>query len=576
MRSMVIVIAHPDTASAEVLGQRLRAEGHAVTVTDSGEQAIDQYVQAPYDLLVIERHLRGRDGIATVESLRWAERGQQLGVVLLDAENSSEAALGLLAVDVDAYATLAGPWDAERLAETVACFAREATPSLGAADPDEQDAFARALRSEESTRLSSFPPPAARPPSLLPPRPDAAGPFGEPASAHTDRTVARTAAPLTLESGSLRRVPFAQIIHRALRSRQSGIIEVVAAERGPGITQAMPETIRGIPLKRVHFAEGSIYHVESNLVVDRPDAAVPLAIDLLESRVFGLFSWTRGQYRWIATAGPPQRTRPWDVAISEIVLRGVLRMPTGQLLRRVRPILRRYAVPNPGKIVPFRHMNLPPETLDVLSAMDGSQTVHSLIRQGGSRPGAAAQVLYTLYCVGGLTLERRPQARRSLVSMPPAPWTQEPSGESTEAAGTAGAAHEDGSTDEGIAASQEATASQEAAMHAGGSTRPLAYDPQRAHVAENDAAQHGEPAALRPEEAEPSSDSRLDHEALEGDADDSEEAMSAPRLEPLSDEAELLLDDELELVETPLLLSRRTSAPPPIPPPTTDGDEPQG
>ena len=126
MSSVIVVSARSEWAQ-EVLGA-LRGDALEVRLAPTGERAIDAFVQSPADAVVVELDLPGRDGAATVESIRWAPGGERALVVLVgmdaDPDRVRRVALALRARSVPsgsvaglrtALATLARPLEAQPL-----------------------------------------------------------------------------------------------------------------------------------------------------------------------------------------------------------------------------------------------------------------------------------------------------------------------------------------------------------------------------------------------------------------------------------------------------------------------------
>ncbi|MCA9613141.1 MAG: hypothetical protein KC586_10360, partial [Myxococcales bacterium] len=101
MRSVLVVHAAPEWGAR--VAERLERAGWSAEAIEGGERALDRYVQEPSDAVVVDLDLRGRDGAATIESLRWAPGGRTLPIVLtgIAAQRDELEALGReLGVDV--------------------------------------------------------------------------------------------------------------------------------------------------------------------------------------------------------------------------------------------------------------------------------------------------------------------------------------------------------------------------------------------------------------------------------------------------------------------------------------------
>ncbi len=102
---MVVV---PEPTRAERIARAVAMAGHAPIVLENGERAIDRFVLEPADVIIAEYFLPGRDGAATVESIRWAPGGRQAHAILLAIEEPETAALATLGARIDAVATFVG------------------------------------------------------------------------------------------------------------------------------------------------------------------------------------------------------------------------------------------------------------------------------------------------------------------------------------------------------------------------------------------------------------------------------------------------------------------------------------
>lgn len=112
MSRLRVFVVDPDAQRASILARAVEARGHQAWLFEHGERAIDQFVQEPADAIFVEYALAGRDGVATVEAIRWAPGGRDVRVVLLAHEEPMAAPLQMLALRVDALDALVGPLEA--------------------------------------------------------------------------------------------------------------------------------------------------------------------------------------------------------------------------------------------------------------------------------------------------------------------------------------------------------------------------------------------------------------------------------------------------------------------------------
>src|SRR5262245_18864872 len=105
------MIVHPEGPLARRLAEIVVEAGHAPIVVPDGERAIDRFVQEPVEVIVVEYFLPGRDGVTTVESIRWAPKGREVKVLLLADAEPEVAPLAALGARIDAIETLVGEPD---------------------------------------------------------------------------------------------------------------------------------------------------------------------------------------------------------------------------------------------------------------------------------------------------------------------------------------------------------------------------------------------------------------------------------------------------------------------------------
>jgi len=83
---MRILVIEDDAEAAAYLAKGLREAGHAVDVAATGTDGLFLAAAEPYDVLVVDRLLPGRDGVAIVEVLR--ATGNRTPVLFLSALGS--------------------------------------------------------------------------------------------------------------------------------------------------------------------------------------------------------------------------------------------------------------------------------------------------------------------------------------------------------------------------------------------------------------------------------------------------------------------------------------------------------
>lgn len=108
MLPLRVLVVDPDERRSTWLADLLSLRGHNPVRVTSGEKAIDLFIQEPADALMVQLTLPGRDGVATVEAIRWAPKGRDVRVVLLAQEEPAAAPLQMLALKIDAVSAFVG------------------------------------------------------------------------------------------------------------------------------------------------------------------------------------------------------------------------------------------------------------------------------------------------------------------------------------------------------------------------------------------------------------------------------------------------------------------------------------
>jgi CheY-like chemotaxis protein len=121
-----VLIVHPDETVGERVSEQARTLGHRVLVVSDGEKAIDQFVQQPFDVLLVHLVLPGRDGVATVETIRWAPSGQDVPVIM-SGPDETLVRLEVVAERIGAVATLGGDPSEDAIADALRAATRART-----------------------------------------------------------------------------------------------------------------------------------------------------------------------------------------------------------------------------------------------------------------------------------------------------------------------------------------------------------------------------------------------------------------------------------------------------------------
>ena len=103
---MRLLVVEDEKKMAELLARGLREEGHAVDITDTGQDALWMARSSPYDVIVLDVMLPGGDGVSVCRRLR--EQKVWTPVLLLTARGAvDDRVTGL---DADQVSQLAQPF----------------------------------------------------------------------------------------------------------------------------------------------------------------------------------------------------------------------------------------------------------------------------------------------------------------------------------------------------------------------------------------------------------------------------------------------------------------------------------
>lgn len=432
-----VLVVHPVREAGAAIREALAARGFVVVNVPDGERAIDRFIQSPFDILATELVLPGRDGGTTAESIRWAPEGDRVRVVLLATRGTDPTTLERTRVRVRADDVYYGDVDPHAIADVIGRLsavplASEPTRGYVAMAPGDEwsMSFDDQTATADDELSKDFRPgddPGAEVEAMAVEEKSQTG-------EHTENDL----------DGFLSMTPFPKLLCEIAKRRGTGALYVSNHNDRRHTTSG--ET----PKKIVYFRAGVPIYVQSNLVqeclgrvlaragrisqevleesvrrVRRGDgrqgavlltmqAIEPVGLrdaleDQLRVKLFDLFAWTEGEYRFSTAAVAPPETVTLELSLPEIVLRGVVhRIAPTRLLDLLSPHLDQFVVPNASRLAGFNALPLAREAKQVLLGLDGTRRVRELLAVAGERPGAVAQLLYSLMCVEGIAFSDRP------------------------------------------------------------------------------------------------------------------------------------------------------------------------
>jgi two-component system sensor histidine kinase RpfC len=129
-----ILVADDNPTNREVVGRILERSGHAVTLVNDGEQALDAIERDAHDLVILDRNMPGMGGMEALQALRLMTRGRErLPVIMLSADVMPEAKREALEAGADAY--LPKPIEALRLLDEIQTLAGGKAETARKAEP---------------------------------------------------------------------------------------------------------------------------------------------------------------------------------------------------------------------------------------------------------------------------------------------------------------------------------------------------------------------------------------------------------------------------------------------------------
>jgi DNA-binding response OmpR family regulator len=126
---MRLLVVEDEPKMARMLRRGLTEEGHEVDVCASGEAALRQALDVPYDAVVLDWGLPDLDGVSVLRA--WRQRGLTTPVLLLTARGSTGEKVTGLRAGADDY--LVKPFDFDELLARLEVLQRRGGPVDGSA-----------------------------------------------------------------------------------------------------------------------------------------------------------------------------------------------------------------------------------------------------------------------------------------------------------------------------------------------------------------------------------------------------------------------------------------------------------
>jgi two-component system sensor histidine kinase RpfC len=132
--SLRILVADDNPTNREVIGRILERAGHAVTLVNDGEQALEAVERGAQELVILDRNMPGMGGMEALQALRLMTRGRApLPIIMLSADVTTEAKREALVAGADAF--LSKPIETTRLLEQIQSLAPGKADAARRAEP---------------------------------------------------------------------------------------------------------------------------------------------------------------------------------------------------------------------------------------------------------------------------------------------------------------------------------------------------------------------------------------------------------------------------------------------------------
>jgi signal transduction histidine kinase/CheY-like chemotaxis protein len=136
VRPLRVLLADDDASNRFVTSELLRLLGHEVTLTEDGQQALEQGLRARHDLLLLDVEMPGLSGPEVARKVRMT--GNRVPIIGLTGHGGFERRLTYLRAGMDAV--IVKPADLARLRDTIAGVVSPPTSTSGAEATDTSSA----------------------------------------------------------------------------------------------------------------------------------------------------------------------------------------------------------------------------------------------------------------------------------------------------------------------------------------------------------------------------------------------------------------------------------------------------
>ena len=120
-----ILLVEDNELNRDMLSRRLNRRGYEIVLADTAPSAVEQFIIANPDLILMDVSLGETNGLDATQEIRAAENGHHIPIIALTAHALSSDREQCLAAGCDDFETK--PIDMDRLLRKIAIWLAEAT-----------------------------------------------------------------------------------------------------------------------------------------------------------------------------------------------------------------------------------------------------------------------------------------------------------------------------------------------------------------------------------------------------------------------------------------------------------------
>jgi DNA-binding response OmpR family regulator/tetratricopeptide (TPR) repeat protein len=424
---LTILLADDDRGAQRELAEALHDGGFSVLLEHDGDWAMRTFGQRQIDLVILEAVLPGRNGFQLALDIRRTEKGRTLPLMLMSSVYDSDEVKSQ-------FDDIGAPlWFLEKPVEPAKVL-EICRSALGLAQGEEPKADRHVNR--ERARFE------ARAKDLA-----GLADLAEASSVESDSQIRFRGSALV--RGSLSESDFAEVLSEVHRWRATGalLIENAPVKKLIWIKEGAPVFVRSNLLSealgQVLVRERMIKLAECEEALRRlrvskrllgtelielgciSPANLSYALQLqVEQKLYDLFSWTCGTYRFNPRSEMPELQVALELTPARILREGIRRAYDDARVRRALGGVDDCAVRlTDDPLDRFQDMGLDPDESRLYALIDGKRTVHDLLDTRAMPDEAARKLLYALRCAN---MAHFAQPGERLGTPPPLPRHSQP------------------------------------------------------------------------------------------------------------------------------------------------------